>query len=103
METLTKRSTSKNVEKQTRQKSSELVKRKIVEDSPFTIITVDGKSFGVMGEYRVTENKNKVEEVEEELKNITWNRIIQVMMILEEIRTKDKEFDNKVKEVINNK
>ncbi len=66
----------------------ELVKRKDIKETPFQVITTEGVSFGAMGEYRVTEKCETVKEVEKELKKITWNRIIQVMMILEEVKNK---------------
>ncbi len=83
--------------------NEELIERRPIENSPFTVISVEGKHFGVMGEYRITEEKGNRGEVEDELRCITWNRIIQVMMILEEIRGKDKKFDKKVKEQLKTK
>ena len=71
--------------------NEELIKRKQITDSPFEVITRDGYSFGVMGNYRVTEqnySKYQVKEVSKELEKITWNRIIQVIMILDEIKNK---------------
>ena len=67
--------------------NEELVKRKSVKDSPFEIITIGEESFGVMGQFRVTENGKTVAEVEKELKKITWNRIIQVIMILDDLKS----------------
>jgi hypothetical protein len=77
-----------NVEKTKDNSSEELVKRKTIENTPFEIITVDGKSFGAMGQYRVTEPKDTVKKVETELKKITWDRIVQVVMILNEVKNK---------------
>ena len=71
--------------------NEELIKRKQITDSPFEVITRDGYSFGVMGNYRLTEqnyNKNQVEEVNKELEKVTWNRVVQVIMILDEIKEK---------------
>ncbi len=65
----------------------ELVKRESIEDSPFEVVTVNGESFGAMGEYRLTE-RGTAEEIKEQLTKITWNRIVQCIMILEEIRNK---------------
>jgi hypothetical protein len=62
--------------------SKELIKREEIENTPFTIVTVNKESFGAMGEYRITEPRETAEEVREELKEINWNRIVQVMMIL---------------------
>jgi translation elongation factor P/translation initiation factor 5A len=75
-----------NAEEQDKQASSETISREEVKDSPFHVITIDGESFGVMGDYRLTEKMSK-EKVKKELKKITWNRIIQVIMLLEEIKT----------------
>ena len=69
----------------------ELVKREKIKDSPFEIITQQGTSFGIMGDYRVTEQYKKKAEVKKELSKITWNRIVQVIMILEEVKTKLKD------------
>jgi len=98
METLTKESTSMNVVKADKENSSEqLVERVVIENTPFTMIGLDGRWFGSMGEYRMTEEFESKGECEDELKCITWNRIIQVIMVLDEIKSKDKEFNNKVK------
>jgi len=71
--------------------SEELIKRKQITDSPFEVITRDGYSFGVMGNYRLTEpnySEDQVKQVSKELEKITWNRIVQVIMILDEIKDK---------------
>ncbi len=69
-------------------KGEEMIKRKNVKDSPFEIITIEKESFGVMGEYRITEKHKTIAKVKEELEKITWNRIVQVIMILNEVQTK---------------
>ena len=74
-----------NAEEVVSKDSSETIKREDVKDSPFTIITIEGKSFGTMGEYRLTEEGN-IKEIKKQLKTITWNRIIQVVMLLDEMK-----------------
>jgi len=74
-----------NAEEVVSKDSSETIKREDVKDSPFTIITIEGKSFGTMGEYRLTEEGN-IKDIRKQLKTITWNRIIQVVMLLEEMK-----------------
>lgn len=72
------------------QEGKELVRRTDIKDSPFQVVTTEGKTFGVMGKWRITEaeesNEENFEEVEEkviqELERMTWNRVIQVIMIL---------------------
>ena len=76
---------------------NQTIKRIEIADSPFHVITIDGMSFGVMGDYRLTEKSASEEEVREELSKITWNRIVQVIMLLEEVRTK---INNKIKKEI---
>jgi hypothetical protein len=76
--------------------NEQVIERFPIENSPFTVISVDEDHFGVMGEYRMTENYKSRGECEDELKCITWNRIIQVMMVLEQIRNKDKDFNNEI-------
>jgi hypothetical protein len=68
--------------------NKELIKRISIKNSPFEVITTEGKSFGVMGNYRLTEPSKDAKIVKKELEKITWNRIIQVMMILEEVKEK---------------
>ena len=74
-----------NAEEVVNKDSSETIKREDVKDSPFTIITIDGKSFGTMGDYRLTEEGN-IKDIKKQLKTITWNRIIQVVMLLDEMK-----------------
>jgi len=69
-------------------KNEEIIKRLSIEDSPFEVITKDGASFGVMGNYRLTSKSTSAESVKSELEKITWNRIIQVVMILNELKEK---------------
>jgi len=61
----------------------ELVKREDVKDSPFTIVTTEEGSFLTMGKYRLSE-PGELEQIRKESKKITWNRLIQVMMLVGE-------------------
>lgn len=84
MEVIKSKNTQKSAKKASKQNSNyELLKKEDVENTPFTIITMDGKSFGAMGTHRITAYGKK-EEIREELKEMTWNRIVQVIMILTE-------------------
>lgn len=86
----------KKVDNNESNSKEELVKRKEVENTPFTIITTNGKSFGAMGKYRITEPYDKEEEVEKELKKITWNRLIQVVILLIDSKNDIEELMNPV-------
>lgn len=90
METQTLKSTQMNVNEVDNKdylNNEELVERHMIDDAPFSVITQNGESFGVMGQYKITE-KGKKEDIIKELENITWNRIVQVIMILGEINKK---------------
>lgn len=73
----------------------ELIKRKDVKNTPFTIITINNKSFGTMGQYRITEETEDIKQLEKELNTITWDRLLQVILILQE---QNKEILNLIKE-----
>lgn len=100
METLQLKKSSQSAKEVSKKDSStkneELIQRVQIPESPFTVITTDNKSFGVMGEYRITEDYETKKEVIVELEKITWNRMVQVFMILNEV-TKDK----KIQELTN--
>ena len=68
--------------------NKELIKRINIKDSPFEVITKDGQSFGVMGNYRLTEPGKDAKTIKQELEKITWNRVIQIVMILNELKEK---------------
>jgi len=76
---------------------NQTIKRVEIANSPFHVITIEGQSFGVMGDYRLTEKSASEAEIKEELSKITWNRIVQVVMLLEEVRSK---INKKVNETI---
>ena len=89
MEIVKEKPLSQNAQKQDKQNlNSELVKREPVKDSPFEIVTVDGESFGSMGNYRITEKYKDIKKLRSDLNKITWNRIIQLIMILDDINKK---------------
>lgn len=76
---------AKTTGKENSSKNEELVKREPIKDTPFEVITLKNESFGAMGSYRVTEKYEKAKDVKTELKKMTWNRIVQVIMILNEL------------------
>lgn len=105
METLSKSKSLKSVNQQTKHNSSEeLIKRVSIPDSPFTIvITKHQGMFVVMGKWRLTEpifvnsegeEKIAFEELEKQILQITWDRIIQVMMlIIADVKSNDELLD----------
>lgn len=71
--------------------ATELLSRKEIKDTPFQVVSIaeENKHFAILGEYRITEKYDTAKEAEKEVVKMTWNRIIQVMMILQE-KLKDK-------------
>lgn len=72
--------------------TEEMITRDDIEGSPFHIIGTEQGVFGAMGNYRITEvredTKKNRKAIVEELKDVNWNRIIQVMIILIEKQVK---------------
>jgi hypothetical protein len=69
---------------------NQTIERTEIKDSPFNVITVDGESFGVMGDYRLTEKAGNKKDVIKQLEKI------QVVMLLDEMKSKLK---NKKEEI----
>lgn len=85
MNVVDKQDSSSKKEKES--KKTELVTREEIPNSPFVVVgteEADGKMkyFGTIGKYRITEPSNNEREIIEELEEMTWNRIVQVMLIL---------------------
>lgn len=85
IKTMEKQHSLMNVSETDKQNSGnqELIKRTEMANSPFEIITTDEGSFGVMGKWRITETSTE-EIIKLELEQITWNRIVQVIALINE-------------------
>lgn len=68
--------------------NSEIIETNQIENTPFTIVKHDEKYFGVLGNHRITELFETKEECEAELKEINWNRVMQVIWAVVEKFTK---------------
>jgi len=68
--------------------NSEIFTHEQVEETPFTIIKHDEKYFGVLGNHRITQLFDTKEECEADLKDINWNRVMQVIWAVVEKFTK---------------
>jgi hypothetical protein len=60
----------------------ELLKRHEVNESPFVIIETNEKFFGTLGRYRLTEDYTTLSSCKTALTKPTWDRIIQVSILL---------------------
>ena len=54
-------------------KKNSLIDIEVLEDTPFGTVTIEGKSFGVIGQNRITEEYEDIEKLKEDLKKIDWN------------------------------
>lgn len=68
--------------------NSEMFESTQVEETPFTIIKHEEQYFGVLGNHRITQLFNTKEECEADLKDINWNRVMQVIWAVVEKFTK---------------
>lgn len=68
--------------------NSEIFTHEQVEETPFTIIKQDEKYFGVLGNHKITQLFDTKEECETDLKDINWNRVMQVIWAVVEKFTK---------------
>jgi hypothetical protein len=58
------------------------VTRTEIDDTPFTVVTTKNGSFGILGKYRITEFYTDKEQCIQEVKKMTWNRILQVVSLV---------------------
>ena len=75
-------------------KKGKIVNLKEIEKTPFSIYgEEEEKCVVLLGNYRLTEEMNK-KECKEWIKEITWNKIIQVIMVVQNININIKEVNN---------
>lgn len=79
--------------------NEELVTRIDVEDSPFVIIGTDRGYFVSLGEFRLSDTFKTEEEAWDDAVSMTWNRMIQVVMVLLDKREQLEQIINDTKKV----
>ena len=72
-----------------------LIDIEALDNTPFGIITIEGKSFGVIGQNRITEEYEDVEMLKEDLVKIDWNKITNVIWNVCELYWKGKMINDK--------
>lgn len=73
-----------------KEKTEQLIERDEVENTPFTIITMNGESFGTFGKYKITENYHTKQQCRVELLKVDWNRIVQITTLINVILNEKK-------------
>jgi len=62
--------------------SRQLLEQVPIEDTPFTAVKLDDKWFLTLGKYRLSEVMPSLEMVKEDAKDASWNRIMQIILIM---------------------
>ena len=75
-----------------------LIDIEVLKNTPFGIVTIEGKSFGVIGQNRITEKYEDVEELKEDLKKIDWNKITNVIWSVCNLYWKGKMINDKTED-----
>ena len=75
-----------------------LIDIKLLENTPFGIVTIEGKSFGVIGQNRITEEYDDLEKLKNDLAKIDWNKIVNVIWNVCELYWKGKIINDKTQE-----
>jgi len=73
-----------------------IVERVKLQDTPFVAVKQNGKWFATMGSYKLTEDREKLEEVEREVNQMDWEIITRVIAAIVEETIKMKE-EQKIK------
>ena len=79
----------------TTDKKNSLIDIQVLEDTPFGTVTIEGKSFGVIGQNRITEEYDDIEKLREDLKKIDWNKVTNVIWSICDLYWKGKLINEK--------
>ena len=79
----------------TTDKQNSLIDIEALDNTPFGIVTIEGKSFGVIGQNRITEEYDDIEKLKEDLRKIDWNKITNVIWNVCELYWKAKLINEK--------
>lgn len=70
-----------------------------IEDSPFTIVRQDDKYYGVIGNHRLTDSYEDLDKLKEDLLEISWNRLTQVIWaVVEKFKVNNEQIKELLKE-----
>ena len=93
-----KRSKLQQESSNTTDSKSSLIDIEVLENTPFGIVTIEGKSFGVIGQNRITEEYNDVEKLKNELARVDWNKIVNVIWNVCDLYWKGKLINDKTQD-----
>lgn len=75
-----------------------LIDIEVMENTPFGIVTIEGKSFGVIGQNRITEEYEDINKLKKDLSKLDWNKITNVIWNVCDLYWKGKMINDKTKE-----
>ena len=79
----------------TTDKQNSLIDIEALDNTPFGIVTIEGKSFGVIGQNRITGEYTDIEELKEDLSIIDWNKVVNVVWNVCDLYWKGKMINDK--------
>ena len=82
----------------TADKKSSLIDIEVLENTPFGIVTIEGKSFGVIGQNRITEEYEDIQKLKKDLQKMDWNKIVNVIWNVCDLYWKGKIINDNSKE-----
>ena len=74
-----------------------LMNIEVLDNTPFGTVTIEGKSFGVIGQNRITEEYEDIQKLKKDLQKIDWNKIVNVVWNVCDLYWKGKMINDKVK------
>ena len=93
-----KKSKSQQESSNTTDNKNSLIDIEVLEDTPFGIVTIEGKSFGVIGQNRITEDYEDAEKLKKDLTKLDWNKIVNVIWNVCDLYWKGKLINDKTEE-----
>ncbi|AXH74334.1 MAG: hypothetical protein [Microviridae sp.] len=72
------------------EQGEEMIQRDKIENTPFVMITINNKTFGTFGKYRITEMYHTKQQCKIDLLRMDWNRVIQIMTLVNEMMKNQK-------------
>lgn len=76
------------IDKENSSKEEKLIERINLDNTPFTMVKENGKWFGLMGDYKMTEDLEKMEDVKKLLEKPNWNIIVGLVTAIVHLHTR---------------
>ena len=77
--------TQEELIKEGTEKGSETLKKEAIPNTPFVVIEENGKFYGLIGKYRLTEECETRREAVTETTKMTWDNLIKMMIVIQDM------------------